>query len=409
MLVCYNLSVFSSLKGFEFRILAKDKGTLARAGVLKTTHGEFPTPVFAPVATQGTVKTLSPQELEDLGTTLLMANAYHLFLRPGAELISRMGGLQGFMGWNGPLMTDSGGFQVFSLAHLRRVDDEGVTFRSHLDGSLQRLTPEKVIALQETIGADLILPLDQCPAYPSERPELGEALRRTNLWAQRSLVAKKREDQALFGILQGGADLGLRRQAAEFIAALDFWGYSIGGLSVGEPKGLMHEILDFTVPLLPEDKPRHLLGVGSPEDLWEGVMRGMDIFDCALPTRLARNGSLFTREGRINIHNAQFAADPSPPEEGCDCYTCQNFSRAYLRHLFLAKEVLGLRLATLHNLRFMFRLLKEIRDSILAGNFVAAKREFWSGYGTTDEEARMQNRTRRGERLRRTSAAEPWT
>ncbi|MBI2845376.1 MAG: tRNA guanosine(34) transglycosylase Tgt [Chloroflexi bacterium] len=399
----------SSPEDFAFRLEAKDKETLARAGALKTPHGEFATPVFAPVATQATVKTLSPRELTELDTTLLMANAYHLFLRPGAEIISQMGGLQGFMAWKGPMMTDSGGFQVFSLAHLRRVDDEGVTFRSHLDGSLQHLTPESVVALQETIGADLILPLDQCTAYPSEHREFEEALHRTNLWAGKSLAAQKREDQALFGILQGGFDPDLRRRAAEFITGLDFWGYSIGGLSVGEPKELMQEILDFTVPLLPEKRPRHLLGVGSPEDLWESVARGIDIFDCALPTRLARNGGLFTRGGRINIRNSQFSADPAPPEEGCDCYTCLNFSRSYLRHLFMANEILGLRLATLHNLRFMFRLLKEIRDSILAGNFVAAKREFLSVVKTTDEELRMKNRFRRGQTLRRAPTGEPWT
>lgn len=389
---------------FQFRILAKDQATWARAGILRTPHGDVPTPIFAPVATQGTVKTLSPRDLEELGTTLIMANSYHLFLRPGPQIIKDMGGLHAFMGWRGPLMTDSGGFQVFSLAHLRRVDDEGVTFRSHVDGALKRLTPEDAIAVQEALGADLIMPLDQCPSYPSSREENLGALRCTNLWAQRCQVAQSRSDQALFGIIQGGTYADLRRQAAEFIVGLDFWGYAIGGLSVGEPKELMHQVLEVTVPLFPEDRPRHLLGVGSPEDLWECVARGMDLFDCAMPTRLARNGALFTRRGRVNIRNAEYAADSQPIEEGCGCYTCRHFSRAYLRHLFLAEEILGLRLATLHNLYFLFRFVEEIRDSIVAGRFSQAKEEFLAGYQTADHEVGITNRERRMANLRRSAS-----
>jgi queuine tRNA-ribosyltransferase len=276
-------------------------------------------------------------------------------------------------------MTDSGGFQVFSLAHLRAVDMTGVTFRSHLDGSEHLFTPEKVIEIQEKLGADIILCLDECPE-PLDYDYNVQALERTHHWAERCRAAHTRHDQALFGIVQGGAFADLRRQSAEFITTLDFPGYSIGGLSVGEPKELMHEMLEVTVPLLPEDKPRHLLGVGSPEDLFEGVARGIDIFDCVLPTRIARNGAVLVRTGRLNLRNAQHADDPAPVEEGCDCYTCRHFSRAYLRHLITAKEILGLRLATLHNLHFVLNLMRQIRQSIFDSTFTALKEEFLAGY-----------------------------
>jgi len=302
--------------------------------------------------------------------------------------------LHGFMGWHGPIMTDSGGFQVFSLAHLRAVDMTGVTFRSHLDGSEHLLTPEKAIEIQEKLGADIILCLDECPE-PLNYDYNVQALERTHHWAERCRAAHTRHAQALFGIVQGGAFADLRRESAEFITALDFPGYSIGGLSVGEPKEVMHEMLEVTVPLLPEDKPRHLLGVGSPEDLFEGVARGMDIFDCVLPTRVARNGGLFIRTGRLNIRNARYTDDPAPIEEGCDCYACRHFSRAYLRHLIMAKEILGLRLATLHNLHFMLNLMREIREAILAGTFSALKREFLSNYEIVPHEARQHSREAR--------------
>ncbi len=390
---------------FGFELLKEDPLSRARVGVMHTPHGQVPTPVFAPVGTQATVKAVSPRELRELGVSLIMTNTYHLYLRPGPDTIANLGGLHGFMSWDGPIMTDSGGFQVFSLAHLRAVDMTGVTFRSHLDGSEHLFTPEKVIEIQEKLGADIILCLDECPE-PLDHDYNVQALERTHHWAERCKRAHTRPDQALrlgsgqalFGIVQGGAFADLRRQSTEFITALDFPGYSIGGLSVGEPKEVMHEMLEVTVPLLPADKPRHLLGIGSPEDIFESVTRGMDIFDCVLPTRIARNGAVFTRTGRLNLRNAQYAADPAPIEEGCDCYACRHFSRAYLRHLVMAKEILGIRLATLHNLHFMMNLMREIRDAILAGTFAALKKEFLANYEIVPHEARQRNREARSRR-----------
>ena len=398
---------------FGFELLKKDPHSRARVGVIHTPHGQIPTPVFAPVGTQATVKAVSPRELRELGASLILANTYHLYLRPGPDTVADLGGLHGFMGWDGPIMTDSGGFQVFSLAHLRAVDTAGVTFRSHLDGSEHLFTPEKVIEIQEKLGADIILCLDECPE-PLDYDYNVQALERTHHWAERCRAAHTRRDQALrlgpstssghrsgqalFGIVQGGAFADLRRQSAEFITDLDFPGYSIGGLSVGEPKELMHEMLEVTVPLLPADKPRHLLGIGSPEDFFEGVARGIDIFDCVLPTRIARNGALFVRTGRLNIRNAQYAGDPAPIEEGCACYACRHFSRAYLRHLIMAKEILGIRLATLHNLHFMLNLMREIREAILAGTFSALKRGFLTNYEIVPHEVRQRSREARSRR-----------
>jgi len=362
--------------GFEFvfEVTACDPHSAARCGLLHTPHGIIPTPVFAPVGTQATVKTLTPHELETLGVDLILANAYHLYLRPGAERIARLGGLHRFMGWEHPILTDSGGFQVFSLAHMRRVDDDGVTFRSHIDGSEHRFTPELVIETQELLGADIIMCLDEC-AEPLDRDYLEQALKRTHAWAERCRAAQRRDDQALFGILQGGIFPDLRRESARFLTSLDFPGYAIGGLSVGETKEQMYATLEVTIPELPADRPRYLMGVGTPEDILESVARGVDIFDCALPTRVARNGGLLTRTGRINIRNARYADDPSPIEPHCTCYTCQHFSRAYLRHLFKAEEILGLRLATLHNLHFMLRLMEQVRAAIAGGTF--SRTGFW--------------------------------
>lgn len=388
----------------HFQIVATCPSTQARAGVLRTPHGEILTPVFAPVGTQATVKALSPLELRELGVSLVLANTYHLYLRPGPGVIAQLGGLHAFMGWPGPLMTDSGGYQVASLANLRRLDDDGVLFTSHLDGSSHRLTPELAIEIQEKLGADIILPLDVCLTYPSDRSESEAALLRTHRWAERSLAAQRRRDQALFGIVQGAFEADLRRQSAELIANLGFGGFSIGGLSVGEPKALMLELLAATVPQLPQAKPRHLLGVGSPEDLWECVALGVDLFDCALPTRVARNGGLYTPHGRLNIRNAQFAQDPRPIQAGCDCYTCQHFSRAYLRHLFMAEEILGTRLATIHNLRFFIHLMSQMRQAILQGDFEARKASFLAGYVPTDEKQRLRNREAYLARTRTTPA-----
>jgi len=364
---------------FRFDLIATDPHSRARAGLIHTPHGVVPTPAFIPVGTQATVKALTPRDLREVGASILLANTYHLYLRPGSEVIARLGGLHRFMGWDGPLITDSGGFQVFSLAELRKVDADGVTFRSHLDGSIHRLTPEKAIAIQEQLGADIILCLDECPE-PMDRAYNEEALVRTHAWAARCREAQKRDDQALFGIVQGGIFPDLRRASAEYLMGLDFPGYAIGGLSVGEPKEKMHEMLEVMADCLPEDRPRHLLGVGAPEDFFECVARGVDMFDCVLPTRMARNGAVLTPTGRINLRNARYADDPAPIVEGCTCYTCRNFSRAYLRHLIKAGEILGLHLTTLHNLHFTLDLMRRIREAILAGAFSKLREEFLAGY-----------------------------
>jgi queuine tRNA-ribosyltransferase len=388
----YNQSLDMGKSHFGFTVENKCEQTWARAGVLTTRHGEIPTPVFAPVGTQATVKTVSPRDLEELGASLLVVNTYHLYLRPGADIVEDRGGLHGFMAWNGPILTDSGGFQVFSMEHLRQVDDDGVTFRSHVDGSEHRLTPEKSIAVQEQLGADLVVALDVCPPYPSDREYNVVALKRTHLWAERCLEAHSRDDQMMLGVMQGGTYADLREESARYIASLDFPGYAIGGLSVGEPKEMMHDMLEVTIPVLPDDKPRHLLGVGSPEDLLECVGRGIDIFDCALPTRVARNGTFFTRRGRLNIRNAQYKDDPTPVEDDCTCYTCRTFSRAYLRHLIIAREILGLHLATVHNLHFMLSLMREIRAAIGEQRFPALRDEFLASYKVADYGAGKRDR-----------------
>ena len=351
-------------------------------------------PAFAPVGTQATVKTVSPLELEQVGASLILSNTYHLYLRPGAETIERLGGLHEFMRWPHPILTDSGGYQVFSLQGLRQIDEDGVTFRSHIDGSQHRFTPERVVAIQEALGADIIMCFDEC-APPQDREYNTQAMERTHRWAERCLQACTRSDQALFGIVQGGVFADLRAQSARFVTRLGFAGYAIGGLSVGESKEEMHAMLDVVTPLLPEDRPRYLMGVGSPEDLFEGIARGVDLFDCVLPTRIARNGGLLTRHGRLNIRNAQFAQDRSPIEQDCDCYTCRTFSRAYLRHLFKAGEVLGLRLATIHNLHLMLNLMAEIRESILDGTFTALREAFLGAYNIVPHEKREAQRARR--------------
>ncbi len=378
---------------FEFTITATDPSSAARTGVFATPHGDLITPVFAPVGTQATVKTLTPRDLHALGATLVLANTYHLYLRPGVELIRDFGGVHAFMGWSGPMLTDSGGFQVFSLALMRKLDPDGVTFRSHIDGSLHRFTPESAIASQEALGADIIMCLDEC-AEPLDRKYNEEALRRTHAWAARCRAAHKRPDQALFGIVQGGIFGDLRIESATTLTALDFPGYAIGGLSVGETKEQMYATLDLTVPALPAHKPRYLMGVGAPEDIIEGVARGIDIFDCVLPTRVARNGGLFTRQGRLNLRNARYAADPLPVEPGCTCYCCQHFSRAYLRHLFKAGEILGLHLATLHNVHFMIQLMAKIRAHIAAGTFASFRESFLAEYQLSNQDVRHAQRER---------------
>ncbi len=355
---------------FHFELVAADPETGARAGLFHTPHGALETPVFAPVGTAATVKALSPRDLESLGVTLVLANTYHLYLRPGDVLIRDLGGLHRFMGWGGPVLTDSGGYQVFSLGESRKIDDDGVTFRSHIDGSTHRFSPETAMAIQQNLGADIIMCFDEC-AEPYDHEYNRAAMTRTHAWAERCRDAHRGHEsrQALFGIVQGGVHADLRVESARSLVALDLPGYAIGGLSVGETKDEMHSMLEVVAPLLPADRPRYLMGVGMPADLVNGVVRGVDIFDCVLPTRLGRNGSALTLDGRINLRNAKFASDPAPVVAGCDCYTCQQFSRAYLRHLVQANEILGHQLLSLHNVHLLVNLVRRMRSAIVENRF----------------------------------------
>src|SRR5450759_109395 len=388
---------------FSFTIDAEWPGTWARAGTIHTPHGSINTPIFMPVGTQATVKSVSPEELRAAGAQIILANTYHLMLRPGSELIDSFGGLHSFMHWDGPILTDSGGFQVFSLGHLRKLSEDGAAFKSHLDGSPHMLTPESVMQIEAELGADIILPLDICAAYPCSPQEAKAAMERTHRWAERALIAKEkyRPEQTLFGIVQGAFEPELRQESARFIGNLPFAGLSIGGLSVGEPKAMMWEMLRYVTPELPRGKPRHLLGVGSPEDLVTGVGLGMDMFDCVLPTRVARHGGLFTRAGRVNIKSARFRSEHGPIEEGCDCYTCRNYSAAYVHHLLRAGEHLYYRLGSIHNIRFMLRLAGELRAAIIAGNYSAFRDEVLARYAPASEQVREEQREKwRAARLR---------
>ncbi|MBA7576421.1 Queuine tRNA-ribosyltransferase [subsurface metagenome] len=373
----------------SFRLEKTCPQTNARVGELVTPHGKVPTPVFLPVGSQGAVKTLTPHEVEDIGYRMLLANTYHLYLRPGIEVIEKVGGLHNFMGWEGAILTDSGGYQVFSLSPLRKVSDDGVTFRSHIDGSQHHITPELIIQYQERLGADIIMVLDECPAHDDSPAKIKKAMDRTHRWAERCLKAKKRPDQALYAIVQGGMFAELRQESAQYLVSLDFPGYAIGGLSVGEPKKTTLAMIEETVACLPEGKPRYLMGVGSPEDIVEAVARGVDIFDSALPTRVARNGALFGWEGRKNITNAVYKEMELPIVADCDCYTCRNFSAAYLHHLFNCGELLAYRLATIHNLSFIAELVAKIRGAILDGTFLSFKDEFLAAYRPADEPTRL--------------------
>jgi len=348
-----------------------------------------PTPAFLPVASQGTVKTLIPEELKKIGITIILSNTYHLYLRPGIDIIEKLGGLHRYMSWDGPILTDSGGYQVFSLARLCKITNNGVTFRSHIDGSEHNLTPEAAIELQQKLGADIIMTLDECPAIGASMVKIREALDKTSRWAERCRKYHKNSDQLLFGIVQGGIFPELRHQSAASITSLDFPGYAIGGLSLGEPKELTWSMVDETMPFLPPDRPRYLMGVGSPEDIIEGVSRGIDLFDSALPTRVARNGALFTSQGRVNLRKAIYRVKEQPVDADCDCYTCRTFSTAYLSHLFKCEEMLAYRLATIHNLRFIARLIQRIGDAIRQDTFVAFKNDFLSQYQVTNEEVRL--------------------
>ncbi len=388
---------------FTFTIDAECPDSWARAGTISTPHGTISTPIFMPVGTQATVKSVSPEELREAGAQIILANTYHLMLRPGSALIAEFGGLHSFSHWDGPILTDSGGFQVFSLGHLRKLSEDGADFKSHLDGSPHMLTPESVMQIEAELGADIILPLDICAAYPCSSQEAKAAMERTHRWAERALIAKEkfRLEQTLFGIVQGAFEPELRQESARFTGNLPFPGLSIGGLSVGEPKALMWEMLRYVTPELPRDKPRHLLGVGSPEDLVAGVGLGMDMFDCVLPTRVARHGGLFTRAGRVNIKSARFRSEHGPIEDGCDCYTCRNYSAAYVHHLLRAGEHLYYRLGSIHNIRFMLRLASELRAAIIAGNYSAFRDEFLARYAPASEQVREEQREKwRAARLR---------
>jgi queuine tRNA-ribosyltransferase len=352
---------------FAFQLVACDGTSAARAGLWTTPHGVVETPAFMPVGTQATVKGLLPEQLQAVGVQKLLANTYHLALRPGAELIADLGGLHRFMDWDRPILTDSGGFQVFSLADLRQLSDEAVVFKSHIDGSNLALSPERAVRIQELLGADVIMCLDECPPHGVSPERLCNAVDRTTRWARRCRDAQRRDDQALFGIVQGGTDPALRERSARDLLPLDFPGYAIGGLSVGEAPEEMYRTLDATVPLLPASKPRYLMGVGTPRDLIEGVLRGIDLFDCVMPTRNGRNATAFTSRGKVKLRNARHRADEAPLDPDCGCPTCTRFSRAYLRHLFIAEEMLGPILVSLHNVAFYQTLMRDLRAAILAG------------------------------------------
>jgi len=362
---------------FSFSLEHTDGASRARLGRIRTDHGEIRTPVFMPVGTQGTVKSLTPEDLREIGAEVVLANTYHLYLRPGHERIRRLGGLHRFMHWEYPILTDSGGYQVFSLGALRKISAEGVSFRSHLDGSSHFLTPELAMEIQEGLGSDMAMCLDECTPYPVTLEGARRSLELTREWARRCRRAHHSESQALFGIVQGSIFPDLRRESAEGIMEIGFDGYALGGLSVGEPAGERLAVIETTLPLLPVDRPRYLMGLGTPEDLVEGVARGADLFDCVLPTRNARNGMLFTRKGRMIIKNAVYADDPRPVDPECLCYTCRNYSRAYLRHLYLAKELLSYRLNTWHNLHYFMELLRDIRQAVAEDRFLEFRRYFY--------------------------------
>ncbi len=367
----------------QFELIKTCKQSGARLGVLHTPHGDIKTPVYMPVGTIATVKAMMPKDLEDLGAQIILSNTYHLHLRPGEDLVKEAGGLHRFMNWKKPILTDSGGFQVFSLSGIRKIKEEGVTFQSHIDGSRRFISPEVSMQIQQDLGADIAMAFDVCSPYPCDYENAKINMERTHRWAKRCQTAHKREDQALFGIVQGAFYKDLRVESAKVLADMDFVGYGIGGLSVGEPKPIMYEMLEEMMPHMPVHKPRYLMGVGSPDCLVEGVLRGVDMFDCVLATRVARNGTILTGKGRLVVRNADCARDFSPLEEGCDCYTCRNFSRAYIRHLFKAQEILGAQLASIHNLRFLTRLMEQIREAIQEDRLLDFRNDFFAGYDSS--------------------------
>ena len=361
-----------------FTLQTKSTECAARCGEVRTLHGNFKTPIFMPVGTQATVKAVTPENLQELGAEIILANTYHLYLRPGHELIRQLGGLHKFMHWDRPILTDSGGFQIFSLRELAKITEEGAAFKSHLDGSALFLSPEDAVEVQEALGSDIMMCLDTCIPYPANRQETMSATELTTRWAVRSRAAQQDTGQLLFGIVQGGMYPDLRALAAEQLIDIGFDGYALGGLSVGEPHDLMLEITEHTAKLLPQDYPIYLMGVGTPEDLVESVHRGIDMFDCVMPTRNARNGMLFTSRGRIVIKNSQYRSDPKPPDESCDCYTCRNYSRAYLRHLYMSREILAYHLNTIHNLHYFVGLMQEMREAIANDSFLQFRKNFYA-------------------------------
>jgi len=367
----------------QFELIKTCKQSGARLGILHTPHGDIPTPIYMPVGTQATVKAMTPHEMESLGTKIMLSNTYHLHLRPGEDIVQEAGGLHKFMSWDHPILTDSGGFQVFSLAGLRKITEEGAAFRSHLDGSKRFISPEKSMDIQQALGADIAMAFDVCSPYPCDHKTAEEAMHRTHRWAERCKKHHTRADQALFGIVQGAFYDDLRIESAKVLTDMDFPGYGIGGLSVGEPKPIMYDMLEKIEPYMPKHKPRYLMGVGTPDCFLEGVLRGVDMFDCVLATRIARNGTVFTKNGRLVIRNATYARDFEPLEEGCDCYACKNFSRAYIRHLIKAEEITGARLTSIHNLRFLIRMMEEIRQAIMEDRFLDYRREFYDRYDMT--------------------------
>lgn len=365
----------------RYELIKECKQTGARLGRLHTPHGVIETPIFMPVGTQATVKAMTPEELKEIEAQIILSNTYHLYLRPGHELVKEAGGLHKFMNWDRPILTDSGGFQVFSLGELRKITEEGVTFQSHLDGSRHFLSPERVMEVETALGADIIMAFDECAPYPADYDYVKKSMERTTRWAVRCKEAfTNTENQALFGIVQGGMYRDLREKSAADLVALDFPGYSIGGLSVGEPKELMYEVLDYTTPLLPKDKPRYLMGVGSPDALIEGAIRGVDMFDCVLPTRIARNGTAMTSQGKVVIKNAKYTRDFSPLDPECDCYCCKNYTKAYIRHLYKADEILSSRLLSTHNLHFLLKLMKQVRQAIMEDRLMDFRNEFFAKY-----------------------------
>lgn len=371
-----------------YELIKTCKQTGARLGLVHTPHGTIETPAFMPVGTQATVKTMSPEELKQMDAQIILSNTYHLFLRPGHDIVRRAGGLHSFMNWDRPILTDSGGFQVFSLNEIRKIKEEGVEFRSHLSGEKLFLSPEKAVEIQNALGSDIMMAFDECAPYPADYNYVKQSLERTTRWAERCLKSHARpQDQALFGIIQGGMFEDLRKQSAAELTSLDFPGYAIGGLSVGEPKPIMYEVLDYTVPLMPAQKPRYLMGVGSPDALVEGAIRGVDMFDCVLPTRIARNGTLMTSSGRLVVRNAKYADDFGPLDPECGCYTCTNYSRAYIRHLLKADETFGIRLTTYHNLYFLLELMRGVRQAIREDRLRDFRDEFFERYGL-DENSR---------------------